>query len=146
MARNWGRMNSTVKTVWTTTIPYKTFVHVIVSSVYKFTWYTACQVQEPCKETKGHAHHVQMYKPTWTQISTHKLWHSVIISFSCNTENIKHSCNKNYFLNYSNLPLLLTSMAPSCTTDKWCENDDDLSPSCRNGETEEPGIESADGR
>lgn len=50
MARNWGRMNSTVKTVWTTTIPYKTFVHVIVSSVYKFTWYTACQVQEPCKD------------------------------------------------------------------------------------------------
>ena len=52
-----------------------------------------------------HAHHVQMYKPTWTQISTHKLWHSVIISFSCNTENIKHSCNKNYFLNYSKLTI-----------------------------------------
>lgn len=37
-------------------------------------------------------------------------------------------------------------MAPSCTTDKCCDNDDDPSPSCRNGETEEPGTESADGR
>lgn len=147
MARNWGRMNSTVKTVWTTTIPYKTFVHVIVSSVC-----TSSHGTQPVRY-RNHAEKQMdmhtMYK--CTSLRGPKLVHTsygilrLLVSVAIQKKS-STAATKIIFQTIQNLPLLLTSMAPSCTTDKCCDKDDDLSPSCCNGETEEPGTESTDGR